>query len=140
MITIRKAGINDHGELAQLYQDVRLESFHWQDTETMSRHDFVKDTVDEVITVAIIDDRIVGFISVFEPEGFVHLLFIATDHQGQGIGRQLIQSVQSDLDMDLSLKCVSSNHNALTAYEKMGWVRKEEHESQNYVLMSLRRD
>ncbi|MCB1124076.1 MAG: GNAT family N-acetyltransferase [Verrucomicrobiae bacterium] len=75
----------------------------------------------EAIIVAESDEGIVGFASVWEPENFIHHLYVHRDHQEQGVGRSLVEEVAHRYPGDLKLKCVKANQRAIDFYLKTGW-------------------
>lgn len=75
----------------------------------------------EMIIVAESERQILGFISVWEPERFIHHLYVHKEHQGIGIGRALVDEVAHRYPGDLSLKCVKLNHEAMGFYLNTGW-------------------
>src|ERR1035438_9572663 len=77
-IGIRRAEAKDSGALARIFVESRLETFYWQNPARFRLEDFEKETAGETVFVA--EDgsgKILGFISVWEPERFVHHLYIA---------------------------------------------------------------
>jgi GNAT superfamily N-acetyltransferase len=75
----------------------------------------------EMILVAESESQILGFVSVWEPERFIHHLYVHKDHQGRGIGRALVSEVVRRYLGELSLKCVKSNREAMGFYLNTGW-------------------
>jgi GNAT superfamily N-acetyltransferase len=120
--TIQPARPADQHDLAQVYYAARLAHFPWLDPRTISVHDFEEDSTGEIVHVArATDGRILGFISVYEPGAFIHLLFVAPGHERQGIGTRLLQSLESWHPFPHRLKCVQANTAALDFYLHHGW-------------------
>ncbi|MFT4713444.1 MAG: GNAT superfamily N-acetyltransferase [Candidatus Azotimanducaceae bacterium] len=67
--------------------------------------------------------ELMGFISVWQPESFIHHLYIAQTHQRQGLGGALINEVRKQLGTPLHLKCGKDNTRAQVFYETSGWSR-----------------
>jgi GNAT superfamily N-acetyltransferase len=67
--------------------------------------------------------ELMGFISVWKPERFIHHLYIAQTQQGQGLGGALINEVRKQLGTPLHLKCGAGNTKAQVFYENSGWRR-----------------
>ncbi|MGF1742419.1 GNAT family N-acetyltransferase [Vibrio profundum] len=128
-----------HGELSEIYLESRKSTFTWLDTSAFSTSDFNKDTQGERILVAFSGGQMVGFISIWEPENFIHHLYVSTDSHSQGIGSELLKSVKSTYE-DLSLKCMVNNKAAIRFYESKGFAREsKERDSQGeYYLMKYR--
>lgn len=121
-ITIRRALPEDDQALAQVYLASRRAHFHWTNPESFSLADFEHDSAGEVVHLACDNEgKVVGFVSVWELDAFVHLLFIAPGHEGQGIGQQLLDHLATWLPLPHRLKCVVANTAALGFYRRLGW-------------------
>lgn len=121
-IHIRKAQPADTAELAALFLESRRRAFHWHDAERYQLDDFQKQTEGEVIMVAVDDDKkVLGFISVWEPDRFIHHLFVSSDYQRSEIGTLLLRSLKSWLPQPYRLKCLVANQRACAFYLKNGW-------------------
>jgi len=122
-ISIRRADAKDGAALARIFVESRLEAFYWQNPARFRLEDFEKETAGEAVFVAEDTNRkILGFISVWEPERFVHHLYIAPDQQRRGVGKQLLESLSSWLPLPYRLKCKVRNEAACAFYRKSGWV------------------
>ena len=122
-IGIRRAEAKDSAALARIFVESRLETFYWQNPARFRLEDFEKETAGETVFVA--EDgsgKILGFISVWEPERFVHHLYIAPDQQRRGIGKRLLESLSSWLSLPYRLKCKVRNEAACAFYRKNDWV------------------
>ena len=120
---IRPALDADHPSLAELFLLARRDSFAWENVESFRLEDFAVQTEGELIHLAEDESgNLLGFISVWEPESFVHHLFIANGHRGQGIGRALLSDLQWRLSGPFRLKCVAANVDALAFYRRLGWI------------------
>ena len=119
MIEIKDADKKDDAALAKIYYDIRLKEFSWEKEVCMD--DFKKNTENEKILVGLVDGAIAGFISVWEPDLFVHNLFVLRQYRRTGLGAALIAEANRKYGRPLSLKCMKDNKNALTFYEKNGW-------------------
>src|SRR5271154_1997561 len=112
-INIRRAEAKDSVALARLFVDSRLETFYWQNPARFRLEDFEKETAGETVFVA--EDgtgKLLGFISVWEPERFVHHLYVVPDQQRRGIGRRLLKSLAFWLPLPYRLKCKVRNEPA----------------------------
>lgn len=78
----------------------------------------------ESILVAERNGEILGFVSVWDPDGFIHHLYVGPGHQRQGIGRALVDAVQRRHPGPLTLKCLQANRMALDFYFATGWVEE----------------
>ncbi len=123
---IREMIPQDRKRLRELYLESRRQTFYWNDPLLMHEEDFDRDTQDEQIFVAIEQQQIVGFISIYLPEDFIHCLFIQHEFQGLGIGHLLMQQAKKVTQRPIRLKCLSRNLGALAFYEKEGWQKVHE--------------
>ena len=111
----------DRQALAAIYRECRSEAT-WLPT-AVKDPDFARDTEGEVLLVAVgSDDEPKGFVSVWEPDSFIHHLYVHTGSRQQGIGTQLLESLRSRLPKPWRLKCVRANDRALAFYLRQGWL------------------
>jgi ribosomal protein S18 acetylase RimI-like enzyme len=123
---IRPATPADSASLAELYLRARLAAFTWMNPADFHRDDFYRHTEGEIIHLA--EDphgAIVGFLSLWEPDQFIHHLFISPDHLRQGIGRSLLADLQRRLPARFRLKCLVANRPAIAFYRSLGWAEIE---------------
>lgn len=138
-IEIRPVRASDWEELRKLYLASRRDAFHWLAPESLKLEDFDRDTQQEPILVAMEGEMVVGFISWWPPEDFVHNLFIAPGQQRRGVGRQLLAAVLKHIGRPATLKCSQPNAAALAFYRQLGWVVNGQGETDGvgYHLLSL---
>jgi GNAT superfamily N-acetyltransferase len=139
-VTIRKAKKEDSDFLANIFLESRRSAFSWEDPAKFKLEDFYNQTEGEIIFLA--EDshkKILGFISIWEQDSFIHHLFISPEHQKKGIGTLLLNSLTPWLPLPWKLKCLTKNKPALNFYKKNGWIEIEQNTSNdgNYVLMEL---
>jgi N-acetylglutamate synthase-like GNAT family acetyltransferase len=78
------------------------------------------------VRVAVIDDRIVGFVTLLATgqTGELEDLFVDPDWMLHGIGRTLVQdAVETAREQGLTRVEVTANPHALGFYEKVGFIR-----------------
>lgn len=90
-----------------------------------------------VQNVAVADGHIVGWCDIIPHawEGFRHSgrlgMGIAAEYRGQGIGRRLVEATLTDARAAgltrIELEVFSSNTNAITLYERCGFVHEGRH-------------
>jgi GNAT superfamily N-acetyltransferase len=106
--------------VAPLYTKRGLLNFNkYADPEEMSR----RVEVDHFVLLALIAGDIVGMIEMRRYD-HISLLFVEQEHQGKGIGRDLVGlAVEFCLTNKPQLKemTVNSSPNAVKAYERMGF-------------------
>jgi len=69
---IREMRQDDVDPLKEVYFQTRSQTFGWLSKQAIGPDDFEKDTEGERIWVAELEEKVVGFISVWEPENFIH--------------------------------------------------------------------
>ena len=107
-------------------------------TETFSAHipEFEEATKGEKIYAAFFHGKIVGMASVWEPDKFVHYLFVHPEYRSREIGRTLVSHL-AEIYETLTLKCLISNKNGLAFYSATGWEQVDtgECEDGEYILL-----
>lgn len=131
---------SDLEELREIFFTVRRNTFHWIAPEELKLSDFDESTKDELILAAFIKNKIVGFISIWVPDKFIHNLFVSQDFQDKGVGTALINEAIKRVGLPLTLKCVKSNTKAFNYYKSHNWkTEKEEMGNEGlYYLMKYK--
>lgn len=124
--------------LSELYLSTRVSTFTWLDTSDYQLSDFCRDTEGERILVAVSGGEVLGFIAIWEPENFVHHLYVSVKHQGENIGAQLLEKAKHSYG-SLSLKCMVENERAIGFYESNGFMKAEKGTDNlgHYYLMAF---
>lgn len=119
---IRAAKEGDYPALAKIFLEARRDAFIWANASAHALHDFEEQTAGEMIHLAEDEHaEILGFISVWEAENFVHHLFVSPRHQRKGVGTALLDDLSSRRGGPFTLKCVAANGAALSFYRALGW-------------------
>ncbi len=136
---IRKYTESDRNRLREIYFESRKHVFSWLNISLFSQLDFDRDTQGEVIWVAILANCPIGFISLWEPDNFIHHLFIHPDFVGRGAGTALLRVCLSEIGQTITLKCSKSNIKAKEFYLSKGWRVLSEGEGLDgkYELMAI---
>jgi putative acetyltransferase len=71
-------------------------------------------------TVAVRDDRIVGFLAIKPAEGVLAELFVRPEAIGSGVGRALLGRAVEDMPAGFTLFTRSANERARRFYERAG--------------------
>lgn len=140
MIHIRLATSLDSSDLSQIFLSARRKAFGWYDPSIFNLNDFSDHTAGEIIYLAHDESsKILGFVSIWQDDGFVHHLFVAPEYQGKGIGTSLLHSLHSWLPLPYQLKCLSANSAAHDFYLKLGWkdIGSGSDPLGDYILMEL---
>lgn len=118
-IKLRAMQSEDQAELAQLYLTTRKNHFSWVDNPKLSDFDYA--TTGEHVQVAVIQNEIVGFASLSEWDSFLHLLFVKTNWQNNGVGKALLNWARTSSHLPLELKVVQANQAARRFYDREGF-------------------
>ncbi|KFF05474.1 N-acetyltransferase [Flavobacterium reichenbachii] len=126
-------------DLKKIFLQERRRTFTWVDQSKFKLIDFERETKGESILTAVENDIIIGFISVWMPNNFIHHLYVAEKHQGNGVGTQLLNAVINKIGFPITLKCLENNTQAVHFYTKKGFKQKERGLSGNggYILFEL---
>ena len=62
-----------------------------------------------------------GFISVWEPDAFVHHLYVRRPDRRRGVGGTLLDSLDGRIPRPWRLKCLRANDEALAFYLNRSW-------------------
>ena len=89
--------------------------------------EFIANTRGETILVAELSGySVAGFASIYQPEKFVHNLYVEPDLQGRGIGKALLAHAVALVGGRASLKCQVRNAGSIAFYGHLGWTAGEE--------------
>ena len=121
---VRRALLCELPIAASIYQRVLRETFTWLPALRHNAQDFLNAARGEAVYVAVEDGRIVGVASVFEPDDFLHSLYIAG--RGAGVGKALLAAVSAAAKGPVSLKCQTQNLRARAFYRREGFQEVEE--------------
>lgn len=122
MFRVRPFEDKDRSALETIYRDGRSGAT-WLPAAVKDKADFARDTEGEVLLVAVGGDgEPVAFISVWEPDAFVHHVYVRKGSQQKGIGKQLLDALGPRLPKPWRLKCVRANDRALAFYLDQGWM------------------
>jgi len=79
----------------------------------------------EEIHIAVLEGAIVGFVSVWVADRFIHHLYVSPQYQARGVGSALLEACEAMYGHPLSLKCDTLNHQAQRFYRSKGWLPQE---------------
>ena len=137
-ILVREFEEADREALGLLYVASRNATFTWNHAELHQASDFDLHTKDEKVLVAISDHKILGFASIWEPDSFLHNLFVHPSAIRQGIGQKLLSRCTNYFANEPRLKCLVANENAVQFYKSQGWraLREDIGPEGSYILMA----
>jgi GNAT superfamily N-acetyltransferase len=123
-LTIRTArNALDIADAAALYQRSGAAAFTWRPPGYFQADDFKRFAEEEDVFLALAGDALVGILSLFRADNFVHCLYVDPDAQRLGVGRALVAHVRRETGKPLTLKLDTPNFNAIAFYEATGWTR-----------------
>ncbi len=137
-IIIREFEETDRAALRLLYLASRNATFTWSAIGLHQANDFDMHTDGERILVAEGNGSILGFASIWEPDSFLHNLFVHPSFTRKGVGRALLAGCAAHFSRPPTLKCMKANTKALQFYGAQGWraLREEVGPDGPYFLMT----
>jgi ribosomal protein S18 acetylase RimI-like enzyme len=123
-LTIRKA--RDAAEIADaaaLYERSGTAAFSWRPPGYFQAEDFKYFAEDEDVWLAFAGNALVGIVSLFAADNFIHCLYVDPDAQRLGVGRTLVAHLRKETGRALTLKLDTPNTAAIAFYEATGWTR-----------------
>ncbi len=122
-VLLRDAVAADTQALRELFLRARLATFVWQPENAFQLADFDAQTKGERLTVAEDSEgRLVGFVSVWEPDDFIHHIYVEQTYLRRGIGKALLHTLPGWPARCYRLKCVVANKPALVFYHSCGFI------------------
>ncbi len=120
--TIRAAAGADGAQLADIYLTVRRATFTWVEPGQFRREDFATQSRGEELFVCENRDaEIAGFLALWPPQNFIHMLYVRPAFQGSGAGSALLEALPEWPTRRYRLKCLVHNHRARGFYLKHGF-------------------
>ncbi|VVE55826.1 GNAT family N-acetyltransferase [Pandoraea pneumonica] len=120
---IEVAAVADFPVLAQMYLDLRRQTMTWVPPERFQYGDFAVHAEGETIHVARRGDgEILGFVSVWPADDFIHMLYVRESSQGKGAGTALLRALPGWPTHRYRLKCLVNNARATAFYLRHGFV------------------
>lgn len=111
----------DASALQTLYEK-SLREASWVPLGTEPSPDIAAASAGERVVVCVsAAEELKGFVSVWEPESFLHHLYVDRRFQRQRVASVLLESLEDWLPKPWRLKCVQSNHGAMAFYRQNGW-------------------
>ncbi|QOG00953.1 GNAT family N-acetyltransferase [Flavobacterium sp. MDT1-60] len=122
MLQIVEKNKNHITDLQRIFQEVRQKTFYWLDTQNYNLTDFDHETQGEFVLVALFNDKVVGFISLWLPGNFIHHFYIDDEFQQHKIGTKLLEEAIQIMKTPITLKCLEKNTRAIEFYKKRGFI------------------
>lgn len=139
MLQIVEKNKNYIADLRRIFLEVRQKTFYWLDTQNYNLTDFDHQTEAEFVLVALFDNKVVGFISLWLRGNFIHHFYIDDEYQQHKIGTQLLEEAIQIMKTPITLKCLEKNTRAVEFYKNKGFVVTEKGISDHgdYLLFTL---
>jgi len=118
---IRDSSETDWKGLARVYNLARAKVSCFSSGE-LSLQQFKSISSNEEIQLATEGEEVIGFVSIWPPERFVHHLYVQPDFQNKGVANTLIEAGIARYGLPLTLKSLVANTIACKFYEKNNWV------------------
>lgn len=142
-LTIRAADAADLPGLRALFLATRRETYPWLAPDSLREADLDAQTEGERLWVALgAGDELAGFVSLWQPDGFIHHLYVGHDWRRQGVARALLRALPGWPATRYRLKCLRRNVAALAFYQACGFVEMGAGtgEDGDYLLLESRGD
>lgn len=137
---IRKANEKDTHALEILFQLTRQSTFILRSGDEFQIGDYQKSTAEDEVWVAEKIGEIVGCVSTYPFDKFIHNLFVHPKYQGQGIGSELLKIAEQNLSRPMTLKIAMDNLKVCGFYEKYGWYQVSMHNDMDEPYVLYRKD
>lgn len=119
-LNIRPYEEADRPFLRTLFLASRKHTWTWLEDD-FQLEDFDRAVIGEKILVAERDGHLLGFVSIFTQEDFLHNLFVDPKYQGTGAGSALLQAAEETFTRRGSLKCLVKSKKSVAFYLSKGW-------------------
>ena len=123
-LTIRKARhAAEIADAAALYERSGSAAFTWRPKGYFQAEDFKYFAEDEDVWLALAGEALVGILSLFPADNFIHCLYVDPDAQRLGVGRALVAHLRRETGKPMTLKLDTPNAAAIAFYQATGWTR-----------------
>ena len=144
-LRILKAEQDDIKEILALqYRAYQSEAIIYNDFSIQPLTQTLEQAVDEcqycVLLKAVLDDRIIGSVRAYEKNdtAYVGKLMVDPDYQNQGLGRLLLQAIESEFPgKRFELFTGHRSVKNITLYEKCGYSRFKEEKTPEFTFVYL---
>lgn len=109
MCLIRPATLLDSESIQAIFS-AAISCAPWLAPESRLKADFAKASEGEILFVCCNrENDVLGFVSIYEPDSFIHHLYVARHCQRLGIGAALLKFLEAYIIKPWHLKCVAQN-------------------------------
>ena len=127
---IRPARSDEYNQIARVWMD------SWVSTGLEDASDSLLEKlrarvvteVEKGWSLYVVDDNgvLAAMLALHLPDRYLDMLFVAPEHQGNGLGRRLLAFTRQQLPDEIWLRCVRENEKAWRWYEREGFVFEKE--------------
>jgi GNAT superfamily N-acetyltransferase len=122
MLTVRQLEQSDAAAVQRLYERAVSRAV-WLPAGVKADANFARSSQGEAVFVCHDPEGcLVGLLSVYVPESFIHHVYVDPEFERQGVGTVLLSSLETWLPLPWHLKCVSANASARAFYARHGWI------------------
>src|SRR3954471_12900337 len=127
---IRPARLDDHDEVARVWMDSFVSTGLGDGSTSLlaQLRARIPREIENGWTLYVADDegRIVAMLALHLAKRCLDQLFVAPDHQRNGLGRRLLAFTREKLPDEIWLRCIRENEKAWRWYEREGFVLERE--------------
>ena len=118
---VRDIAAGEQTRCARIYHDAWNSALPGK-PRVISSADLESETQGERMFVGVLDKEVAGFVSLWEPDCFIHHLYVDPSAQRSGLGRALIARVEALVGhQPITLKCQLANTGAMRFYAALGF-------------------
>lgn len=122
-LTLRAACAADLPALRALFLATRRQAYPWLPSASLRETDLDAQTEGERMWVAVAAGGVLaGFVSLWEPDDFIHHLYVDRAWRRQGVARALLRALPGWPATRYRLKCLRRNGAALAFYRACGFT------------------
>jgi ribosomal protein S18 acetylase RimI-like enzyme len=127
---IRPARSDEYNQIARVWMDswvsIGLEDASHSLLEKLRAR--IVTEVEKGWSLYVADDNgvLAAMLALHLPDRYLDMLFVAPEHQGNGLGRRLLAFTRQQLPDEIWLRCVRENEKAWHWYEREGFVFEKE--------------
>jgi ribosomal protein S18 acetylase RimI-like enzyme len=127
-LIIRPTKVEDILQLEDLFLITQRMTFSSRHADEFKIGDFQISIAEDVVFVAENDGKVLGFVSIYPADNFVHNLFVHPDYQRLGIGSELLIFAEKVLKKPITLKVAFDNESVGDFYKKHGYTEVQSDE------------
>lgn len=128
--TIRPARADEYNEVARIWMDSWVSTGLEKASDSLLARLRTRIPIEVAkgwsLFVADEDGSLAAMLALHLPTFYLDQLFVAPEHQGHNLGRELLAFTRQQLPAEIFLRCVRENEKAWRWYEREGFVFEKE--------------